>query len=298
VTVVDTAPPRVAAPPASFVYATTDAGIPRDDPAVQAFLAAARATDLVDPHPALANDAPTFLVVGTTTITFTARDASGNTATARAALTVRPKPPPGTPQPAPPTADTTPPDDVGALKAKAANAIVVLTWTKPRAGDFDHVEIGRSTTTPGAPSTIVYRGKATSYVDHGVRNGTEYRYLVVSIDRAGNQSRGVVVVATPKRPLLISPADGARLAKPPRLGWVAAAGASYYNVQVFRGTVKILSIWPLKNGFAMHRSWKYNGRRQRLARGAYRWYVWPGFGPRTQVRYGAVLGSSNFRIIR
>ena len=298
VSVVDLTAPRVVLPPDSAVYATTDTGIPRDDPAVKAFLEVAGASDLVDEHPVVTNDAPALLPVGPNAITFVARDAAGNEARGKSTLTVRPKPPPGTPQLPPPQVDRTPPGDVVGLKVKVGNAVIRMTWKKPTANDFDHVEIARSATEPGAPASTVYRGTGTSYVDRSVRNGIEYRYLVVSVDRAGNVSDGVAVAAMPKRALLLSPADGAKLKKAPKLTWVAAANAHYYNVQLFRGKAKILSAWPTATTLALHRTWTFSRRKYRLTRGTYRWYVWPGVGARADARYGPVLGTSSFQIVR
>jgi len=44
----------------------------------------------------------------------------------------------------------------------------------------------------------------------------------------------------------------------------------------------------------LKRSWTYAGHRYRLSPGRYRWYVWPGRGPRSANRYGRLLGSSSF----
>jgi hypothetical protein len=298
VKVVDTTPPRLLVPPDSFVYATSDAGIPSASAPVQAFLSAAAANDIVDPSPKITNDAPAVLPVGTTTITFTATDASGNSTTATARLTVKPQPPPGTPQPPPPVVDRTAPDDVGKLKVKVGNRLVRLMWTLPSAKDFDHLEIKRSSTAPGAPQTLVYTGKAKTFADRKVTNGVEYRYVVTSFDKAGNNSPGVAITATPKRLLLVSPADGARLTDPPKLVWLASAGASYYNVQLFRGTTKMLSTWPRTTSLLLTKGWKYHGRRYRLTKGTYRWYVWPGIGAKADAKYGTLLGTSSFSITR
>jgi hypothetical protein len=294
VTVVDTTPPRILVPPNSFVYATSAAGIPAASEPVQGFIAAASATDIVDPHPRITTDVPSVLPVGDTTITFTATDASGNKASATAVLTVKPQPPPGTPQPPPPAVDRTPPDDVGGLKVKVGNRLVRMTWKLPTAQDFDHLEISRSGITPGDPATLVYKGKAKAFSDRKVQNGVEYRYVVTSFDRTGNASAGIAVTATPKRALLVSPADGAKVRKPPKLVWVASAGATYYNLQLFRGSAKILSVWPKTNSRALHKTWKYQGRRYRMTPGTYRWYVWPGRGAKAAAKYGPMLGTSSF----
>ncbi|HEX6702442.1 MAG TPA: HYR domain-containing protein [Gaiellaceae bacterium] len=297
VSVVDTTPPRLLVPPDSFVNATSAAGIPVTDPAVQAFLAVATANDIVDPSPKITNDAPAVLPVGTTTITFTATDASGNKTTATAALTVKPPPPPGTPQPPPPVVDRTPPDDVTALKASVGNRLVKLTWKLPSAKDFDHVEIARSSAAPGSPQTVVYKGKGKTFSDRKVQNGVEYRYVLTSFDQTGNNSAGVAVTATPKRALLVSPQDAAKVKGPPTLAWVATATARYYNVQVFRGSQKILSAWPAKNALQLHKAWKFQGRQYRLTRGLYRWYVWPGIGRKSEAKYGPMLGTSTFQFV-
>jgi hypothetical protein len=296
--IADTTPPRLVVPPDSFVYAERPDGISADAAAVKAFLAVASATDLVDPQPTVTNDAPSLLPVGANTITFTAQDASGNTTRGTAVLTVKPQPPPGTPQPPPPSVDRTPPDDVAALKVKVGNRVVRLSWKKPKATDFDHVEITRSQADSVGSGSIVYQGAATSFRDRGLVNGTAYRYVVVSVDRTGNASAGVAVTATPKRLLLVSPADGAKLKAPPKLVWVASAGASYYNVQLFRGSAKILSVWPIATSYLLKKAWRFERRRYRLAPGVYRWYVWPGMGAKAAAHYGPVLGSSTFQIVR
>ncbi|MDX6542699.1 MAG: hypothetical protein QOK32_302, partial [Gaiellaceae bacterium] len=294
--VVDSEPPRLALPSDIAVVATGADGIAASDSRITAFLAEARASDAVDPSPTVSNNAPALFPVGTTTVTFTARDQSGNTASAQAAVIVYPK---GSPPPAaPPIVDRTPPPDVTAVTAKAGPAKVTLSWSKPGGGDFDHVVVTRAEALLGAVPTQIYEGSATSVVDRGLRNGVQYRYVVASVDGSGNLSAGVAVVAVPKRLLLVAPLDGARVAKPPLLRWIAINGADYYNVQLFRGTTKILTVWPLKHQFALRRTWRFGGRKITLTPGTYHWYVWPGFGARTAVRYGNMLGASSFAMTR
>jgi hypothetical protein len=66
-------------------------------------------------------------------------------------------------------------------------------------------------------------------------------------------------------------------------------GATYYNVQLFRGKKKILSRWPKSTHLQLPARWTFNGRVMRLTPGSYRWYVWPGFGKRAAKRYGRLL---------
>jgi hypothetical protein len=292
VSIVDTTPPRLVVPPASDVYATSSAGISADEPVVRAFLGAAAATDLVDDHPSITNDAPATLPVGNDTVTFIATDKSGNSTRGAAVLTVRPQPPPGTPQLPPKAVDRVAPDDVSGLTVKVGNRLVRMRWRNPRAADFAYVLITRSLPTPGAPSVTVYRGKGVQLVDRKVQNDVSYRYVIVAFDEVGNGSGGVALTATPKRVLLTSPPDGAKIKSPPELVWIGKA--RFFNVQLYRGTRKVLSAWPAKNRLKLRKRWMYEKRLRRLTDGTYRWYVWPAHGTRQNPEYGVPLGTSTF----
>jgi hypothetical protein len=187
------------------------------------------------------------------------------------------------------------PKDVTDLKAEPGDSVIRLSWKVP--AGVDHVVVTRKLSA-GGEERVVYSGSAGSYVDRAVVNGLEYRYLVVSFDKSGTASAGVAVTALPKATLLRSPKDGAKLKKPPTLVWVRNAEASYYNVQLFRGETKILSVWPIKSRLALPPRWKYQKRTYALSAGIYRWYVWPGFGARAAVDYGELLGFSSFTIVR
>jgi flavin reductase (DIM6/NTAB) family NADH-FMN oxidoreductase RutF len=293
VTVVDTTKPSLLVPSDHSVNATTESGIPASDPAVQAFLSQATAVDIADPHPAITNNAPAFFPVGQTVVTFTATDASGNSVSKQSTLDVRPLPSAGTPQPPPPQPHK-PPGDVTNLTATPGDRVVRLSWQTP--AGVDHVVVTRALSS-GGDAQIVYTGSGTSLTDRGVTNGVEYRYVVVSVDGKGETSAGVAAVALPKRTMLRSPKDGARLRKPPKLVWFAVEDATYYNVQLFRGNVKILSAWPTKPALVLKAKWSYDKRRFRLTPGTYRWYVWPGFGARSATDYGELLGFFSFQVI-
>ena len=79
--------------------------------------------------------------------------------------------------------------------------------------------------------------------------------------------------------------------------WKAVTGASYYNVQLYRGKSKVLSAWPTGTSLALHLSWKYNGTKYALTPGLYHWFVWPGVGARAAGRYGTVLGDRTFTVL-
>jgi hypothetical protein len=218
-----------------------------------------------------------------------ATDAAGNTGDASAyTWTV------DTTAPAVPTrVDQTPPGNVRNVAKSVRYRLLQLRWESPADEDFDHVVVvvGKSPNRP--PSTPVYQGTRTSYTDAKFRNGFYYRYAITSYDRAGNASRRVAVVV-PASALLTSPRVGARLRGPPLLDWASVPKATYYNVQLYRGSRKVLSAWPSRSKLKLRRSWSYQDGVNRLKKGTYRWYVWPGFGRRSQVRYGHLLGQANF----
>jgi hypothetical protein len=234
-----------------------------------------------------------------TTSTDTTTTTAGTTTTSPATTSA---PPPHEPTPPPPPQATTVaapvtterPPEVSNLRAVAGDTQVRLTYEL--AGGVDHVTISRSST--NGDSLTVYDGKGTSFNDRGLANGVEYRYVVRSVDANGNSSAGVAIAVTPRRNLLRTPKDGAKVKKPPKLVWTRNAEASYYNVQLFRGQAKILSTWPVAPAFQLKRTWKYLGKKYTLGKGVYRWYVWPGFGARAKVDYGDLLGSNSFQMTR
>jgi HYR domain. len=294
VSVVDTTKPTLIVPADRAVYADSPDGLSAQNPYAADFLNQAQAVDSVDPHPRISNDAPVLFTVGVHLVTFTAVDTSGNTVSKGARLTVQPMPPAGTPPlPVPPA--RTLPKNVTGLRAEAGDGRVRLSWHIP--DGVDHVVVTHALSA-GGEAQVIYTGGAESFTDLHLVNGLEYRYIVVSIDKDGNSSAGTAITALPKATLLRSPKDGARLRKPPKLVWVRNSEASYYNVQLFRGNVKILSAWPIRATLALKANWKYQGHAHRLMPGAYRWYVWPGFGARAAIDYGEMLGVSTFQIVR
>ena len=194
----------------------------------------------------------------------------------------------------PATADHTPPGDVGHLKRSVAYGLLKLTWTSPPDGDFDHVTVLVSTSAKRAAGVVAYQGRASTYTERRFRNGLYYRYVVVSYDHSGNASHGIATVV-PASVLLRSPRDGATVRKAPSLVWTTVPKATFYNVQLYNRGRKVLSTWPTAAKLALAQKWSFAGRRFKLERGAYQWYVWPAFGPRSKFRYGQLLGQGTFR---
>ena len=175
---------------------------------------------------------------------------------------------------------------------RAGNGVVVLRWRNPQDKDFRRVEIHRSRAVQPFEGPVVYKGKKRVFRDRNVKNGVQYRYTIKSVDEAGNQRRPKTKFATPHRTLLLRPRDEARVSKrkPPLLKWVKRPRARYYNVQLYRmisgAPVKVLSKWPNARKYKLRKTWVSEGRRYKLDRGRYLWYVWPGYGPRSANNYG------------
>jgi hypothetical protein len=146
-------------------------------------------------------------------------------------------------------------------------------------------------------STTVFDGTAGKFSDSTIRDGAEYAYTVQSFDEAGNASNVVSVNGLPKV-LTLQKTPFAPLAAPnPILRWRRVRGATYYNVQLYRGSKRIYAAWPRMPQVGLSASWKWSGHRFRLAPGRYHWYVWAGFGHRASARY-RIVGGARFVVPR
>ena len=217
--------------------------------------------------------------VGRTTVRCSGQDAHGNSATKTFTVTV---------------IDKTPPPAVVGLTVQARSGHTLLRWQNPRSDDLNHVELKR-TRLPGGSTVILYHGTGTSYTDLHAQNGVRYQYTVFAVDASGNRS-GLAMIVEPTALVLVHPADGARVSHPPVLLWVPAAHADYYNVQLYRNGLKVLSAWPTTNRYALLHAWAFAGQARSLSPGVYRWYVWPGYGPTRSRKFGALIGTSTFQV--
>jgi len=195
--------------------------------------------------------------------------------------------------------DATAPGEVRGLTRTVGYRTLKLTWGRPPDADFSYVRVfvakGSKAAKGGPLRTSVYKGTGTRYTNKRFKNGTYYRYAIVSYDKAGNASRGMPVVVRPSA-LLRFPAAGHVVHAAPRLVWARVAKATFYNVQLYFRGQKVLSAWPSTAKLGLKRSWSFANRGFKLKKGAYAWYVWPGFGPRSKSRYGQLLGQSTFTV--
>jgi len=86
--ITDGSAPSLSCPAPAPVECSQFGGTPADDPLVTAFLSAVGVTDTCDANPSVTHDAPAVFGLGSTLVTFTAMDRSGNRAECTSTLTV------------------------------------------------------------------------------------------------------------------------------------------------------------------------------------------------------------------
>jgi len=185
--------------------------------------------------------------------------------------------------------DSTPPT-LSNIGVSANDKFVALTWTA--SSDTTAVQVTRAPGTAGADPSTVYTGLDSRYEDRTVQNKVKYTYTITAVDQAGNKAVDTLTVVPAAA--LYSPAQGAVVHSPPMLAWRRISGATYYNLQLFRGGRKILSVWPVKPKYRLPRAWAFQKKRFKLTRATYEWRVWPGIGKRRANKYGPLIGHSTF----
>jgi hypothetical protein len=167
---------------------------------------------------------------------------------------------------------------------------ISLSWTSGQ--DVVLTKVIRAPGPKGKKPGVVYQGKARKLVDRKLRAGTRYWYDVVLVDQAGNESSKTIGL----RPSvgIYAPAEGAVVGKAPLVQWSPVAKARFYNLQLWRGNLKLLTTWVTHPNAALKPRWKFKGQQHALTSGPYRLYVWPAFGTRRDPRYGKLLGQVSF----
>lgn len=220
--------------------------------------------------------------LGETTVNCTATDADG--AQANTSFVVR-------------VSDTVPPPSPTDVIVRGDRSSIKLRWHLPASRDIAGTEIVRY---PG--EFVVFHGTGTSFTDTDVQAGSSYRYVVSSYDWANNRARPIQVHTTAAKARLAEPQDWAQLTQPPLLSWAPVSRADYYNVQLWAigagAPRKVLSIWPKSTRLQLPSRWTFGGKTYALAPGRYRWYVWPGLGQLSEGRYGDLIGSHVFVVVK
>ncbi|HET9242484.1 MAG TPA: hypothetical protein VFN99_03510 [Gaiella sp.] len=171
---------------------------------------------------------------------------------------------------------------------------IALSWT--RTGEVVRSQVVRAPGPKGKKPAVVFEGQKNTLVDRKIRSGTRYWYEVRVYDQAGNVAAKAVNV----RPAVgvFFPTPGAVLKKPPVVTWSPVKRARFYNVQLWRGDAKLLTTWPRAAKFRIRPTWMFSGKRQRLANGKYRLFVWPAFGTPRKPDYGKLVGQVSFVVRR
>lgn len=185
--------------------------------------------------------------------------------------------------------DATAPTLTGVAASVGADRRATLTWTP--APDAQTVTVTRA-----APAATlldhVPAASARSLVDGPLAAGGTTTYTITVADAAGNATGATATAVVPPPAAATAAAKGKGTTsspKRPTLRWRAHPPAKYYNFQLFRNGHKILSAWPRGTHYTLRATWRFHGKTYKLTAGRYRWYVWPGYGPRSRHRYGRLL---------
>jgi hypothetical protein len=180
--------------------------------------------------------------------------------------------------------DATAPALTAVTATLAADGRPTVAWTP--ASDAQVVTLTRQ---PGAV-TLLDRAPATTRTstDAVLAPGLTNTYTITLADAAGNATTATASATAPAAVAATkakSKTKAARQARP-TLRWRTRPGARYYNFQLYRNGRKVLSAWPTRPRYTLRAAWRFHGKAYKLTAGRYRWYVWPGYGPRPRHRYG------------
>ena len=167
---------------------------------------------------------------------------------------------------------------------------VSLAWTAGK--DVAVAKVQRAPGLKGKKAQVVYSGKARKFVDRKIGSGKRYWYEISVYDLAGNHSSKTIGLKPSVG--IFAPADGAVVKKPPVVAWSPVAEARFYNLQLWRGKVKLLTTWVQAPKLKLPQRWTMKGARHSLVNGPYTLYVWPAFGTQRDPKYGKLLGQVGF----
>jgi hypothetical protein len=92
-----------------------------------------------------------------------------------------------------------------------------------------------------------------------------------------------------ERPVSPVHAAGGRALR--RLQWNAVAGATYYNLVLWRDGKRVLDLWPTSPRVVVPTTSVNHRPLARLSPGRYLWFAYPGFGAKPAQKYGALAGT-------
>jgi len=116
-------------------------------------------------------------------------------------------------------------------------------------------------TLPGDRTAWLFSDTWTGAVRDGRRANPRMINNSVGITAGAGPARFFYPAAADGQPAaLYGPAAGAVVRKPPLLRWKKVAGATFYNVQLYRNGRKVLSTWPGAAKLRLKRTWTYAGK--------------------------------------
>lgn len=181
--------------------------------------------------------------------------------------------------------------NVRKARVRTGDGRVLLSWRRPKDRDYHHVEIVRLPGTGKKARSMIYRGNKIRRFDKGLKAGVEYTWIIYAVDKKGNRSGGVKVKVTLPVRIVLGRKATLEPQTPIILSWSVRKKAQFYNVQLFRGKTKVLSSWPTKPQVSLTGPWNWEGTKRKLVAGTYQWFVWPGFGKRSESKFGKMIGS-------
>ncbi len=225
----DTTPPIISCP-TDITVETHGASVPAENPAIQAFLAGASASDICDSSPDLTHDAPIAFPLGTNVVAFTAMDDSGNQSTRSATVTVA-----QTPQnSAPVILDITAPQDP--MQVNAGIAAVAAFWD-PDTGDIHTTTWDWGDDNDSAGS--VNEGEQTVSGTHTYAVPGVYTVTLTVVDAAGGSDADIfefVVVYDPSAGFVTGG------------GWIDSPAGAYVADPTLAGTANFGFVSRYKKG--------------------------------------------------
>lgn len=100
--------------------------------------------------------------------------------------------------------DTTPPPPIESAETVPGDKVVTLAWAPPTDDDVAHIEVAW---TPGSGERYQLDPEANRYQVHGLTNGTEYTFTIVTVDAVGNRSEERSINEIPVAPDTTPPSD-------------------------------------------------------------------------------------------
>ena len=180
------------------------------------------------------------------------------------------------------------------MRSAHRGTAITLSWTRP--ADVVRSVVIRAPGLKGKQPSVVYDGKANTHVDRKITPGARYRYEVRLYDQAGNLA--ATTVGLKPGAGIFSPVEGEVVKRPPVVNWAKVPKARFYNVQLWRGDVKLLTIVAAVTEAGASPVLDVWREEATVAPRALPAPIWPAFGTVKAPRYGKAVGQVTFVVRR